>query len=67
MESEAKVGLMIAQARKLGDDVQIAALELSLKEMQEKRTSLVEVAKLEIARDEVDVKRIAATNKGSTD
>ena len=58
--NEGKLVLLIAQARKLGADDEVARLELSLATLIESRERLVAVATLEIEREEVDVKRIAA-------
>ena len=50
MLAEADVVLKMAQAKKLGDDVETDRLELILKEMQDRRKTLTEVVKLEDAR-----------------
>lgn len=47
MVAEADVVLKMAQAQKLGDDAQIEKFELILKELQDRRANLVEMAKIE--------------------
>ena len=47
MVKEAEVVLKMAQAKKLGDETELKQFELILKELQDKRKTLVEVAKIE--------------------
>ena len=47
MVAEADVVLKMTQAKKLGDDTELKRFEIILEELQDKRKSLVEIAKIE--------------------